>query len=712
VSSKKLSSLFLILVLVSSVIVLGNSQTISALTPVADLTGQWSGFAQITIPGGYCEYTGKVNAYLKQDGNNIAGEFSWVATGSKSSNPEIYECDYRGQTYSDDVQGTLDGSRITLYSSEASFTGWYASSGIKLDIVFGDSSIGITQLSPVNFTPPSLTPKGGDDEAKKKDVEEKKKAEEAKKLKAAEEEKKKKATGDVAKKKAAGDVTKKKAETKSKFIEPPSPSVFEINEKAKPFFKALWDGKCDALSHQWELLTTKSGRVPIVCTGGSIALPTGEIVQFSIGDKAEVELIKWGVKGLFAKFMYVGIAKDVRDFIRLSRDVAKITNDVTGAKAAYDKIESMKALNLLITKGEGELFGGVIKFKFSCPTGECKFIRMEEEGGGFKLEDVPSTYYPKTKKLEATVNHNSVYILVEYAPAEIQEKTPKQTPTTPTPQSTKFLSYENKQYGFSIKYPSNWEKDEELESNPTFPEMLGLVSFEVEGATFALGLIQDDKGFSQTISDKLKNEVGNSVCTSMPAEVTCSIKVLEKSFTHKNGYGGKSTTLLITISDGKTSIEMPMTMTMIPHGKNTWAMFSVASPIVSNAEQLVKDVTRIGESFKIHNYQGAASQSSIITESSAGTLTLNSNEFTVSKYSPVEAIVSGHVNSYERGVVLTLKIVKPDKSSVEHGIVVTKDGNFRLPLKLDSNWPAGNYQILAKYGSQDLGSVSFLIKKS
>ncbi|MDP3780447.1 MAG: CFI-box-CTERM domain-containing protein [Nitrosopumilaceae archaeon] len=121
---------------------------------MADLTGQWSGFAQITIPGGYCEYTGNVNAYLQQDGNNIAGEFSWVATSSKSANPDVYECDYRGQTYSDNVQGTLSGSQITLQSSEASFTGWYASSGIKLDIVFGDESIGITQLSPTGFSPP------------------------------------------------------------------------------------------------------------------------------------------------------------------------------------------------------------------------------------------------------------------------------------------------------------------------------------------------------------------------------------------------------------------------------------------------------------------------------------------------------------------------------------------------------------------------------
>ncbi|MEX0657062.1 MAG: thrombospondin type 3 repeat-containing protein, partial [Nitrosopumilaceae archaeon] len=155
------SQVFIFILLLSPFTITGNFQNVFAasLTPVADLTGQWSGFAQITIPGGYCEYSGKVNAYLQQDGNNIVGEFSWVATSSKSIDPEIYECGWQGQSYSDDVQGTISGSQITLYSSEASFDGWYASSGINLDIVFGDESIGITQLSPTGFSPPAFTPK-------------------------------------------------------------------------------------------------------------------------------------------------------------------------------------------------------------------------------------------------------------------------------------------------------------------------------------------------------------------------------------------------------------------------------------------------------------------------------------------------------------------------------------------------------------------------
>ncbi len=154
------SNVFIFILLLSPFTITGNLQNIFAanLTPVADLTGQWSGFAQFTIPGGYCEYSGSVNAYLEQDGNSLVGEFSWVATSSKSIDPEIYECSWQGQSYSDDIQGTISGSQLALQSSVATFTGWYASSGIKLDIVFDDATIGITQLSPTGFSPPAFTP--------------------------------------------------------------------------------------------------------------------------------------------------------------------------------------------------------------------------------------------------------------------------------------------------------------------------------------------------------------------------------------------------------------------------------------------------------------------------------------------------------------------------------------------------------------------------
>ena len=530
-----LSHTFIFILLLSPFTITGNFQNIFAanLTPVADLTGQWSGFAQFTIPEGYCEYTGNVNAYLEQDGNNIAGEFSWVATGSKSIDPEIYQCDYSGFTYSDNIQGTISGSQITLQSSEARFDGWYASSGINLDIVFEDSMIGITQLSPTGFSPPPFESEAQDtdgdgisddvdqciglledyfgendeDGCPEKDSdgdsfydyedkciydaedflgiedgcpEEEEDTDsdsfydnedvcpydaedyfEFGKLEGCPEEdsdsdniydsidkcidEPEDTVGDIDGCPNQDEFVEDEfvedefvedefveeefveeemmEETTPKFIEPPTPSVFKVTEETKPFFKALWDGKCDTLSHQYQLVTGNSGQLPIVCTGGTIALPSGEIIRFSAGDDFDVKLLKWGGEGLTVNYITTTIPP-VGAFMKVF-------------EAAKSPIETIKALSLVIKKGEVELFGGAIKLTASCATGNCKYLKTEEEGGGFKILDIVSSYNPLTKMQEAYVDHNSVYILVEYAPTETQETTSTTEEKITTPASTK-----------------------------------------------------------------------------------------------------------------------------------------------------------------------------------------------------------------------------------------------------------------------------------
>ena len=151
------ASLFLFILLLSPFTVTGNFQNaVALLTPVADLTGDWSGFAQIRNSEGTCEFTGKVNAQLTQHENDIQGQFSFVITSARPSQPE-YSCD-QNWSIQQGVQGTLDGSRIMLYTEGGTFTGWYASSGIKLDIQAQDLT-GTAQLSPTGFTPPPFKQK-------------------------------------------------------------------------------------------------------------------------------------------------------------------------------------------------------------------------------------------------------------------------------------------------------------------------------------------------------------------------------------------------------------------------------------------------------------------------------------------------------------------------------------------------------------------------
>jgi len=140
----------------------------SALTPAADLTGEWSGLFQVKIIdkqyGGDCDISGKINANVIQNGNQLDVQYKTVINYSD-------DCGW-----SDDnkrIFGTIDGSRISLNDPlYGEFSGWFASSGIKLEakthianlpgipgplITPGYDITFKTQLSPTNFTPPQFT---------------------------------------------------------------------------------------------------------------------------------------------------------------------------------------------------------------------------------------------------------------------------------------------------------------------------------------------------------------------------------------------------------------------------------------------------------------------------------------------------------------------------------------------------------------------------
>ena len=101
--------LLLFILLLSSFAIAVNFQNSFALTPVADLTGDWSGFAQVTnFLEASCEFTGKVNAHLTQHENDMGGRFSFVATSAKPTQTE-YGCEV--WSIEREIHGTIDGSR-------------------------------------------------------------------------------------------------------------------------------------------------------------------------------------------------------------------------------------------------------------------------------------------------------------------------------------------------------------------------------------------------------------------------------------------------------------------------------------------------------------------------------------------------------------------------------------------------------------------------
>lgn len=286
---------------------------------------------------------------------------------------------------------------------------------------------------------------------------------------------------------------------------------------------------------------------------------------------------------------------------------------------------------------------------------------------------------------------------------------------------TKYLSYENKQYGFSIKYPSNWQKAETLSSSDNFPNVLEIVTFSSPSdlTSYSVSLIKDDttfKGLSgQKFSNKIKEKFVNVFCSAAPPDVICSTKILQqKTLTHQNGYSGYLTMFDLNISTGQESVKLGIVLGFYPDGSDVW-IIAVASYSADELQKYTNELSTMGSSFTIFSYDGeqttsqTTSQPSTIAKSGVGTLQINSGYFAASKYKPAELIVSGEIKNYLQGVPLTLKIVKPDKTTTEQNILVTKDGKFKTPVKLDENWPAGSYRIIAKYGSADLGEVSFQV---
>jgi hypothetical protein len=292
--------------------------------------------------------------------------------------------------------------------------------------------------------------------------------------------------------------------------------------------------------------------------------------------------------------------------------------------------------------------------------------------------------------------------------------------TQTQPQTVKYLSYLNKQYGFSIKYPSTWAKIELLKKDGTFSNMVNLVRFEnpSKDAAFELELIQNDKGTSRKILDEagnqIKTEFKPAFCSQAPAGATCLVDVFEDVYSAKNGYSGRVLGVVAQMSSAQTTVQIaPVGIAVIPDGNNSWMMLGSNLSVTEN-EQNSLVFSDMSDSFSIFNYkgeQGSSESSSPYAKSSAGELQVNSDQFTSSKYSPAEVIVSGKIINYQKGVLLTLTIVKPDKGTSQQNAVVTKDGNFKFPLKLDSNWPSGSYTVSAKYGSDDIGSVSFQVSE-
>lgn len=180
----------------------------------------------------------------------------------------------------------------------------------------------------------------------------------------------------------------------------------------------------------------------------------------------------------------------------------------------------------------------------------------------------------------------------------------------------KFLLYENKQYGFSVKYPSNFIKEEKLEKDQVFPNAMDIAKFSLDENSegIIIILMEDDTIFQglsgQKFLDTMKNEFKSRVCLAIPdPTLTCSMKVLsEKSGSNSNGHNLYTASYELVLSDKQNanqSVTAVIIAALYPVGNDVWILLLPLS--TTDAADYVNILTEayitITESFTIYDYK-------------------------------------------------------------------------------------------------------------
>ena len=182
---------------------------------------------------------------------------------------------------------------------------------------------------------------------------------------------------------------------------PPAPSGPAVTEEARPFFKKLLDGTCEEITEQWELLTSERGRVPLICTGGKVTLPTGHNVQVELSKEWMITVAE--AAGTHASIEYVILNKWPQY-----------------ASLLVPQLKLFQALQFTIKAQE---VGSPIKIEVSCPEdSDCSLLSVFAVDENLQFSKVLDYYVDEgTKKIVAELAHNSLYVVGTYEPESDKE---------------------------------------------------------------------------------------------------------------------------------------------------------------------------------------------------------------------------------------------------------------------------------------------------
>ncbi|MGQ0605513.1 MAG: tetratricopeptide repeat protein [Candidatus Nitrosotenuis sp.] len=135
-----------------------------SLTPMVDLSGKWSGSAQLRDTDGYCTFSGSVSAVLQQNGNALNGQYQFTVTSSKSTGKleGMESCSL--DSASGTLTGFVDGTVVTMVDSEGLRLSGTATNDLLI-LDFGDQYVvGTAKLQKfADFSKPKIPAKSEPD---------------------------------------------------------------------------------------------------------------------------------------------------------------------------------------------------------------------------------------------------------------------------------------------------------------------------------------------------------------------------------------------------------------------------------------------------------------------------------------------------------------------------------------------------------------------
>lgn len=80
-----------------------------------------------------------------------------------------------------------------------------------------------------------------------------------------------------------------------------------------------------------------------------------------------------------------------------------------------------------------------------------------------------------------------------------------------------------------------------------------------------------------------------------------------------------------------------------------------------------------------------------------------------SRYNLQEVTITGYVENYSRGDIVTIEVVHPDETQEELQTHATKKGEIYILFQINGDSQIGIYKVILKYNGVELASTSFEI---